>query len=199
DGDEQVSPLRAMTEASVVVAQFKVARFTQGRLRVEDLHPEAAMALTLYGIFGLGEFPYDEALNLSRSLNISLETKVAGYNAVGRMIGINNETQGRRVRHTDAEEVGYHAPLLRRGSKLRLALPEERNKKRLEHPQTEWDVLHGLIMAYREGDVPLARAYLLQHGEGKRQVILDLLFVWATATADQGLRKEAEALLFGLK
>jgi len=130
---------------------------------------------------------------------VSLEAKAAGYNVSGRMIGINNETQGRRARQTDAEQIGYHAPLLRRGSKLRLARPEERNSQRLEHPQTEWDILHGLIMKYREGDVPVARAYLSQHAGGKEQVILDLLAVWAAEMSDEGLRKEAEAMLYGLK
>jgi|WetSurMetagenome_2_1015567.scaffolds.fasta_scaffold1568622_2 hypothetical protein len=46
----------------------------------------------------------------------------------GRFIGINTEA---------AEDTGFHAPLLRKGSKLRLARPEERNEKRLENPQTE--------------------------------------------------------------
>jgi len=199
DGNELVSPIRAMNEASAVVAQYQVSRITNERLKVDDLNAEAAVALTLYGIFGLSEFPYDEALSLSRSLNVSLEAKAAGYNVSGRMIGINNETQGRRARQTDAEQIGYHAPLLRRGSKLRLARPEERNSQRLEHPQTEWDILHGLIMKYREGDVPVARAYLSQHAGGKEQVILDLLAVWAAEMSDEGLRKEAEAMLYGLK
>ena len=80
DGDEAVSPKRAMDEASAVVAQYQIERITQGRLKVEELEPEGAMALTLYGIFGLGQFPYDQALNLSRSLNINLEERSAGYN-----------------------------------------------------------------------------------------------------------------------
>lgn len=199
DGDELVSPIRAMNEASAVVAQYQVAKITNGRLKVDDLSPEAAIALTLYGIFGLNEFPFDEALSLSRSLNVSLETRAAGYNVSGRMIGINNETQGRRSRQTNAEQVGYHAPLLRRASKLRLARPEERELPRLEHPQTEWDILHGLILKYREGDVPVARAYLAQHAGDKEQIILDLLSVWAVEMADESLRKEAELMLYGLK
>jgi adenine-specific DNA methylase len=199
DGDEPVSPIRAMNEAGAVVAQHQVARLTGGRLKVEDLTPEAAAALTFYGIYGLAEFPFDEALNLSRSLTVKLEIKPAGYNVNGRMIGINDENRGSRTRRSDAEETGYHAPLLRRGSKLRLALPEERNKKRLDNPQTEWDVLHGLIMAYREGDVPVARSYLARHGAGREQLVIDLLSVWAAEMAGDKLRKEAEALLFGLK
>lgn len=199
DGDEPVSPIRAMNEAGAVVAQHQVARLTRGRLRVNDLNSEAAMALTLYGIFGLAEFPYDEALNLSRSLGISLEGKTAGYTVNDQMIGINNESRGSRARRSEAEDTGYHAPLLRRGSKLRLALPEERHKKRLEKPQTEWDILHGLMQAYREGDAPVARSYLARHAQGREQLILDLLSVWAAEMANEKLRKEAEAILFSLK
>ncbi|WP_338824035.1 hypothetical protein MHOCP_21700 [Moorella humiferrea] len=199
DGDEPVSPTRAMNEASAVVAQYQIARLTGGRLRVEDLNPEAAMALTLYGIFGLAEFSYDEALNLSRSLNIGLEGRAAGYSVSGRMIGINDESRGGRTGLAAAGDSGYHAPLVRRGSKLRLARPEERSKKRLDNPQTEWDLLHGLILAYREGDVPLARAYLAQHAGGREHVLRDLLSVWAAQAVDEKLRQEAEAILFGLQ
>jgi adenine-specific DNA methylase len=199
DGDELVSPVRAMHEASAVVAQYQVARITNDRLKVDDLKQEAAVALTLFGIFGLSEFTYDDALSLSRSLNIRLEMKAGGYQVNGPVIGINTETQGRRAGNRDAEEVGYHAPLLRRGSKLRLARPEERSPQRLEHPQTEWDLLHGLIMKYREGDIPVARAYLAQHAGGKAQIVLDLLSIWAAENADEELRKEAEQMLYGLK
>lgn len=199
DGDELVSPTRAMNEASAVVAHYQMARLTQGRLEVNDLNPEAAMALTIYGIFGLASFPYDEALNLSRSLNIKLENRAAGYAVSGRMIGINDERGGGRAQRGRDEDTGYYAPLIRRGSKLRLARPEERNQRRMERPQTEWDILQGLILAYREGDVPVARAYLGQHAEGREQVILDLLSVWAGQMADDRLRREAEAIRFGLK
>jgi len=202
DGDDPVSPVRAMNEASAVVAQYQIERLTQGRLKVDDLHPEAAMSLLLFGIYGLAEFPFDEALNLSRSMNIKLEGKTAGYSVEGRIIGINDESRGKITRRKEAGEIedsGYHAPLVRRRSKLRLALPEERNKRRLENPQTEWDILHGLILAYREGDVFVARTYLEQHAEGREQVILDLLSVWAANIADEKMRKEAGAILFGLK
>ncbi len=200
DGDEEVGPIRAMNEASRVVAENQIRRITNGRLRVEDLSPEAAMALTLYGIYGLAEFPYDEALNLSRSLNIALESKTGGYTADGRFVGINTEAAtGRRTRRSTAEETGFFAPLVRRGSKLRLARPEERNRRRLEHPQTEWDLLHGLVMAYREGDIPVARGYLARHGEGKEELVLDLLDVWAEEMTDENLRKEARAMVFGLR
>lgn len=199
DGDELVSPIRAMNEASAVVAHYQVSRLTQGRLRVNDLNPEAAMALTLYSIFGTDSFPYDEALNISRSLNIKLESKAYGYAVDGRMIGINSERSGSHNAGSVGEDHGYYAPLVRRGSKLRLVLPEERHRKRLDNPQTEWDILQGLIMAYREGDVPVARAYLTQQAGGRQSVILDLLSVWGAKATDEGRRKEAEALLFGLK
>ncbi|WP_027363590.1 DUF1156 domain-containing protein [Desulfotruncus alcoholivorax] len=198
DGDEPVSPVRAMNEASAVVAQHQIARLTKGRLQVSDLNPEAAMALTLFGIFGLAEFSYDEALNLSRSLNIRLEGRAAGYAVSDRMIGINDESRGGRTGRSGNEEGGYHAPLLRRGSKLRLALPEERNPKRVENPQTEWDILQGVILAYRAGDVPVARAYLGRHAQGRERVIMDLLSIWAAEMAGEQLRKEAEAILYGL-
>jgi putative DNA methylase len=89
DGDEAVGPIRAMNEASRVVAEHQIARITRGRLAVDDLDPETAMALTLYGIWGLSAFAYDEALNLSRSLNIALSARPAGYRVEVRMIGIN--------------------------------------------------------------------------------------------------------------
>src|SRR5262249_49099743 len=131
EDDQPVSPIRAMNEASRVVAQHQIARLTGGRLKVDDLNPEAAMALTLYGTYGLAELPYDAARNIANSLNIPLQSRPAGYNLDGeRMIGMNPDaTSGRRRRTTseEAEESGYHAPLVLKGSKLRLARPDERN------------------------------------------------------------------------
>jgi adenine-specific DNA methylase len=201
DGDEPVTPIRAMNEASRVVAENQIRRITGGRLRVEDLDPESAMALTLFGIYGLGELPYDEALNLSRSLNIALAGKPGGYRleAGDRYIGINQEAGGRgRSRSAAHAETGYHAPVIRTGSKLRLARPEERSPKRLEHPQTDWDVLHGILQAYRQGDTPVARAYLERHAKDRAARILDLLTVWAREVPDPELRREAETLRYGL-
>ncbi len=199
DGDEEVGPIRAMNEASRVVAENQIKRITSGRLTVTDLDPETAISLTAYGIWGLNSFPFDEALNLSRSLNISLSAKSGGYRIEGNMIGINQEAGGNRTRSSSAEENGYHAPLLRSGSKLRLARPEERSTKRLESPQTDWDVLHGLIQSYRESDITGARPYLEKHAKGHEERILDLLDVWATEMVDPELRREAETLHFGLR
>lgn len=203
EDDQPVSPIRAMSEASRVVAQYQIARLTGGRLKVDDLNPEAAMALTLYGIYGLAELPYDDARNIANSLGIPLQSRSGGYNLDGeRMVGMNSDAaSGRRRRTTseEAEESGYHAPLVLKGSKLRLALPDERNPKRLEQPQTEWDILHGLLTEYQRGDVPVARAYLNRHAEGRQGPILDLLHVWAEEMPDEKLRKEAQTLLFGLQ
>ena len=200
DGDEPVGPIRAMNEASRVVAENQITRVTNGQLSISDLLPEAAMALTLYGIYGLAELPYDEALNLSRSLNIKLEVKTGGYLVDDRFIGINNQTTARRNKqNTKSEDIGFYAPLIRKGSKLRLALPEERNAKRLDNPQTEWDLLHGLIIQYRKGDIPLARAYMSRHAEGKEEILMNLLSVWTTETGNEEMRKEGNAILFGLK
>lgn len=159
------------------------------------------MALTLYGIWGLTPFAYDEALNLSRSLNIALSARPAGYRVEGRMIGINQEAGGQRSRSRGAaaEDTGYHAPLLRKGSKLRLARPDERHPRRMADPQTDWDILHGLLLAYRRGDLPVARAYLEAHAPQHQSRMLDLLDVWAAEMTDPDLKREAETLRFGLR
>lgn len=197
DGDELVSPMQAMREASTVVAQYQMTKLTEGRLSIDDVAPEAGIALTVFGIYGMGYFPYDDALSLSRSLNISLANKAAGYAAEGRMIGINDEISGRQRQDDDFE--GYFAPLVRKGSKLRLVRPEERIKKRLENPQSEWDMVQGLLMAYRAGDVPVAKAYLDKHGEGRKEKLVGVLKVWADGCGSNELQKEARQLLFGLK
>lgn len=200
DGDEEVGPIRAMNEASRVVSENQIRRITKGRLNVQDLSPEAAMAVTLFGIYRLAEFPYDEALNLSRSLNIALENKSGGYVSNGRFIGYSTQSGASALtRKASAEDTGFHAPLVRKGSKLRLAKPEERHEKRKEYPQTEWDLLYGVILAFREGDIPVARAYLDRHADGKNELIKALLEVWSAETPDEQLKKEAQAIIFGLK
>jgi putative DNA methylase len=198
DGDETVSPIRALNEASRVVAQHHIHKLTEGRLKVEDLTPEAAMAVTLYGIAGLQPMRFDEVLNVARSLGIAIESTTAGYDASGRTIGYATEASGRRAGSGD-DIVGYHAPLVRKGSNLRLAKPEERNERRLASPQHEWDVLQGMLLKYREGDIPVARAYLAEHAEGEQSKIIDLLRVWTKEMDDESLRQEGETILFGLQ
>jgi putative DNA methylase len=201
DGDEQVSPIRAMNEASRVVAGHQIHRITEGRLKVDDLDPETAMALTVCGIYGLGEVAYNEVLSLSKSMNIALEGKPGGYRIEPgqRFIGINQEATGRRTQGAKAEERGFAAPLARKGSKLRLALPEERDPRRLETPQTDWDRLHGLLLAYRRGELPVARQYLAAKAADSGGRVIDLLAVWAREMTDEPARREAEGLLFGLR
>ena len=59
--------------------------------------------------------------------------------------------------------------------------------------------MQGVLMAFRKGDVPVARAYLDSHADGRERLALDLLAVWAAESADEKLRNEGNALLFGLK
>ncbi|MGR5067231.1 DUF1156 domain-containing protein [Vibrio alfacsensis] len=200
DGDEEVSPIRAMNEASRVVAEHQIRVITDGNISVDDLDTETAMALTMYGIWGHNEASFTEVLNLSRSLNISLETRTGGYGIEGRMVGINTEIGGRTaVAGQAAEDKGYAAPLVKKGSKLRLAKPQERSARRVAKPQSDWDVLHGLLLKFREGDVPVARAYLDEQREGNDNIILDLLEVWGEEAETPEARNEARALLFGLR
>ena len=201
DGDEPVSPLRAMNEASSVVAANQIARITKGRIAVAELDGETRMALTMFGIFGLAEFAWDEALNLSRSLGIGLHGAAGGYEVDSRSIGVNTAAEGRarRARGAEAEAHGYAAPLVRRGSKLRLALVEERDPRRLTTPQTDWDRLQGLIAEFRRGDAPVARAYLDRTASDREERILDLLDVWAAELADPELKREAALIRFGLR
>lgn len=199
DGDEQVSPIRAMNEASRVVASHQIRNMTGGRIHVDDLDTETALALTTYGIWGHNDISYSELMNLSRSLNIALESKSGGYNVDGRMIGYNTEIKGKAKVGQAAEAKGYAAPLVKSGSKLRLAKPEERNPQRIAKPQSDWDVLHGILLKYREGDIPVARAYLDEHRPGNTTLLLDLLHVWGEEAEKPELRNEARAMVFGLR
>ena len=112
------------------------------------------------------------------------------------MVGINKKKRGSNRGSSD--DKGYHAPVVRSRSKLRLALPCERHEARIENPQTEWDMLHGLIRAYREGDIPVARGYLQEHADGQEQKIMDLLHVWTAEMPDEELRQEGQEIQFGL-
>lgn len=201
DGNEPVGPTRAMNEAARVVAAQEISRITNGRLSVDDLDPESSMALTLFGIFGLGAIAFDESNNVAKSLNIRMEAKAAGYRLEegDRLIGYNQEATGRRVQAQTAEDVGYYAPLVRKGSKLRLALPAERSAKRLERPQSLWDVMQGALVKFAQGDIPVARAYLETHAKDSIERVIDLLEVWSLECGNKELKKAADSLLFGLR
>jgi adenine-specific DNA methylase len=201
DGNETVSPFRAMNEASSVVAANQITRLTKGRITVAELDGETRMALTMFGVFGLKEFAWDEALNLSKSLGIGLHAAAGGYEVDNHRIGVNTAAEGRakRARGAEAEAHGFAAPLIRKGSKLRLALPEERYPCRLESPQTDWDRIQGLISEFRRGDAPVARTYLDRTSADRQERILDLLDVWAAAAGDTELQREAALIRFGLR
>ena len=198
DGDEAVGPRRAMLEASGVVAEAQMERIAGGRFHLSDLSPEAAMAVLFLGLFGLKAFAYDEGLNLSRSMNIALEERTAGYTVNGRFIGVNRDAGTGRTAGAGAEETGFAAPLVRKGSKLRLALPEERDPRRMKSPQTEWDLLCGLILAYRTGAEVSARGYMERLARDKASVVKALLRVWTDRVGQEDLKKEGESILFGL-
>lgn len=190
DGEEMVSPTKAMREASTVVAQYQMERLTDGKISATDLEAEAGIVMTMLGIYSVGKFPYDDALTLSRSLNIRLENVgTHGYRVDGHMLGIGD----------DKRDEQSFAPVVKKGSGLRIVLPEERNPKRFENPQTEWDILQGVIMAYRDGDIPVARAYLQNNAAGNEEKIIALLRVWADNCGKTELAKEAERIIYGLK
>lgn len=196
DGDTLVSPLQAMNEASRIVSQSRVSQITGGKVRVEDLDSETAMALTIFGIWELGEVAYDDILNLSRSLGIELHANIQARDRASR-IDTTTSTRGRAIQNQD-DAARYNAPLVRTGSKVRLTLAEERHKTQLDDPKTDWDRLQGLLAAYREGDIPVARAYLHTQAAERTDRLLDLLEVWAAESRDPERRKEARAALYGL-
>jgi len=205
EGDEPVSPTRAMNEAAAVVAQYQVERITKGRLKVADLDSETAFCLVVLSVFGVSQFPYDQALNLSRSLGLRLRQCDEGYSVENRAVGMNREVrQGQRTRLTgqagESASAGYYAPLVVSGSRVRLVMPEERNRGRvLEDPKTQWDWLHGVLLSYRDRDIPGVRAFLEFAPARRMEVVTDILSVWASQVGDEGLVKEARAILFGLR
>lgn len=158
------------------------------------------MALTIFGIWECGEVAYGNIL-LSKSLGIALANKTGSSGTTG--------AQGRRPRdrreHRDCrdgpriEGRSCPRPLVRKGAKLRLALPQERQPARLANPRTDWDRLHALIMAYREGDTPVARAYLQAHASEHSDRIMDILEVGAAEARHPDRQRKARIMLFGLR
>lgn len=189
DGDEVVSPVQAMTAASAVVAAHQITRITEGRLSVEDLDTETGIALTVLGAFGPAEFAFDDARNLANALNVAIEGKNGNYTASDRKVGLATQQAG----------ATYAAPLVKSGSKVRLAASEERAPARLEKPQTAWDRLHGLIAAYREGEDVLVRAYFEKHCLDQAQLLTDLLEVYRAEIADEKLQREVDWIRFALE
>ncbi|WP_136067362.1 DUF1156 domain-containing protein [Modicisalibacter radicis] len=187
DGDDEVPPTRAMQEAARVVAEEEVSRLSGGLVTVDDLDAESRLAVIALGINGLGDFAFDDALQMSRSLNFRLQLKNGNYKANDDMVA-----------YANVGEDECAAPLAIKGNKLRLLMPEERASARLENPQTLWDVLGGLIMTHREGGIVAARNYLSEHGKRDSDALRGLLRVWAKECRDDELKREAQLIDYEL-
>jgi hypothetical protein len=87
------------------------------------------------------------------------------------------------------------APLAIRGSKLQPLKPEERAEQRLEHPQTLWDLLCGLISVDRDGGMVAARNALGTHDKRDSAALRGLLKVWANECDDEALLIDYELSL----
>lgn len=184
DGEEEVTPIRAMQEAARVVAEEEVNRLSGGRVTVDNLDAESRLAVIALGINGLGDFAFDDALQMSKSLNLALQMRNGNYRVDTETVVYTNEADGQLA-----------APLAKRGSRLRLLRPEQRLSQRLAHPQTLWDTLCGLIVHYRDGGVVAARNYLTANDQRESDALRGLLQVWAKECRDDALRREA--LLIG--
>ena len=180
DGDDEVPPTRAMQEAARVVAEEEVRRLSGGLVTVDELDAESRLAVIALGINGLGEFAFDDALQMSRSLNFHLQQRNGNYRVSDDLVAYASASDSERA-----------APLAIRGNKLRLFKPEERAGQRLEHPQTLWDLLCGLIVLYRDGGIVAARNYLSTHGKRDNAALRGLLKVWANECDEDDLRREA--------
>lgn len=180
DGEEEVTPTRAMQEAARVVAEEEVGRLSGGSVTVSDLDAESRLAVIALGINGLGEFAFDDGLQVTRSLNLALQMRNGNYRVDSETVVYANEVDGQLA-----------APLAKKGSRLRLLKPEERLAQRLDNPQTLWDTLCGLIVNYREGGVVAARNYLTANNQRESEALRGLLKVWAKECRDDALRREA--------
>ncbi|MCO6441613.1 MAG: DUF1156 domain-containing protein [Nitrococcus mobilis] len=180
DGEEEVTPTRAMQEAARVVAEEEVSRLSGGRVTVDDLDAESRLAVIALGINGLGDFAFDDALQMSKSLNLALQRRNGNYRVDTETVVYANEADDQLA-----------APLAKKGSRLRLLRPEQRLSQRLAHPQTLWDTLCGLIVNYREGGVVAARNYLTANDQRESDALRGLLQVWANECRDDALRREA--------
>ncbi|ARS54577.1 hypothetical protein B9G99_12330 [Kushneria konosiri] len=187
DGDEDVPPTRAMQEAARVVAEEEVSRLSGGLVTVDDLDSESRLAVIALGINGLGDFAFDDALQMSRSLNFRLQNRNGNYRVSDDMVAYANVGENERA-----------APLAIKGNKLRLLKPEERTTSRLENPQTLWDVLGGLIVTYRDGGIVAARNFLTQHGKHDSDALRGLLKVWSKECRDEELKREAQLIDYEL-
>lgn len=187
DGDDVVSPSTAMAEASSVVAGREIVRMTGGSFRIHDFDPETAFALTLIGVEGFGDVRYDVVSNLSKATGIALSEKSEGYNVADGQIGLAPIRKGARPA----------APLGKKGSKVGLLGPDERDERRFDRPQTVWDRVQGSLIAYRKGDEISARAYFDKHGGADDRIKAVLRIVAEGDKGDWG--KAAKSVSFALE
>ena len=198
DGDALVSPVKAMNEASRVVSQGRVSRITKGKVRVEDLDSETAMALTIFGIWELAEIAYDD---VPEPLPLAWASPwTASPPAIGSRTATSASTRpsGTRTRDRGAG-AGTTPPWSAPAPSSAWPCRRSATPPAWTDPQTDWDRLQGLILAYREGDIPVARAYLQTHAAEHAERILDLLEVWAAEARDPERQKEARMMLYGLR
>jgi putative DNA methylase len=193
-----ISTREAMREASTVVATHQVAKLSHGRLLASDLDAETALCAILVSQHGLNIISYDEVSTNSRALGFTFKRMAweDGYEMTQNEVGLATSSTTKRGQKATW---GSFAPLLLTKSKVRVLAPDERAQERIDHPQTDWDVMQGLILAYRKGDMVVARAYLDTHAPRSLDKMTDLVRVWANALPDGKDRKEAEALHFGLR
>lgn len=187
DGDDDVPPTQAMKEAARVVAEQEVSRLSNGLVDVTDLDAESRVAVIALGINGLGDFAYDDILQMTRSLNLRLNRADGNYRVSEDLVGYASNADGEKA-----------APLFMKGNKIRLLAPETRSLVRLENPQTLWDVLCGLITTYRDGGVVAARNYLQANDRAESDALRGLLRVWAQECRDDALSREARMIDYEL-
>lgn len=108
----------------------------------DDPDSETHLVVVALGINGRGDFAYDDALQMSRSLNFRLQLRNGNYLVNDELVAYANEGEDQLA-----------APSAIKGNKLRLLKQEERSEMRLESPQTLWDVLGRLIFTDRDGSI----------------------------------------------
>lgn len=187
DRDDDVPPTQAMKEAARVVAEQEVSRLSNGLVDVTDLDAESRVAVIALGINGLGDFAYDDILQMTRSLNLRLNRADGNYRVSEDLVSYASNADGEKA-----------APFFMKGNKIRLLAPETRSLVRLENPQTLWDVLCGLITTYRDGGVVAARNYLQANERAESDALRGLLRVWAQECRDDALSREARMIDYEL-
>lgn len=110
DGEERVTPSRAMREAARVVAESEVTRLYEGRANVTELDAETRLAVVALGINGLGAFAFDDALQLSKSLNLALHNRSGNHRAADDGVAYPNERDDARARRAAGQAGQHNAP-----------------------------------------------------------------------------------------